>query len=133
VGADLRRSPSEERPAVAEKWHLSFTVSSPSGGAHRAQADTQCFEVAATSVRSTTAAQDRPEGQKLYALRKQILEPVFGIIKSVMDFRQFLLRGIDNVRSEWNLATMAWNMRRISSWGCTLKPAHRLNFFLYPK
>ena len=36
-----------------------------------------------------------PEGRKLYALRKQIPEPVFGIIKSVMGFRQFLLRGLD--------------------------------------
>src|SRR6266478_10091234 len=36
-----------------------------------------------------------PEGKKLYALRKQIPEPVFGIIKSVMGFRQFLLRGLD--------------------------------------
>src|ERR1700692_2281603 len=53
------------------------------------------------------------EGRKLYALRKQIPEPVFGIIKSVMGFRQFMLRGIDNVRSEWNLVTMAWNVKRM--------------------
>ena len=54
-----------------------------------------------------------PEGKKLYALRKQTPEPVFGIIKSVLGFRQFLLRGIDNVRGEWNLVTMAWNMKRM--------------------
>jgi transposase len=54
-----------------------------------------------------------PEGRKLYALRKQIPEPVFGIIKSVMGFRQFLLRGIDSVRGEWSLVTMAWNMKRL--------------------
>ena len=36
-----------------------------------------------------------PEGKKLYALRKQTPEPVFGIIKSVLGFRQFLLRGLD--------------------------------------
>jgi transposase len=53
------------------------------------------------------------EGKKLYALRKQTPEPVFGIIKSVLGFRQFLLRGIDNVRGEWNLVTMAWNMKRM--------------------
>ena len=52
-------------------------------------------------------------GRKLYALRKQIPEPVFGIIKSVMGFRQFLLRGIDKVRGEWRLVTMAWNMKRM--------------------
>jgi Transposase DDE domain len=37
---------------------------------------------------------------------------VFGIIKSVMGFRQFLLRGLDNVQGEWSLVTMAWNMKR---------------------
>ena len=54
-----------------------------------------------------------PEGKQLYALRKQTPEPVFGIIKSVLGFRQFLLRGLDNVRGEWNLVTMAWNMKRM--------------------
>ena len=54
-----------------------------------------------------------PQGKKLYALRKQTPEPVFGIIKSVMGFRQFLLRGLDNVRGEWSLVTMAWNMKRM--------------------
>jgi hypothetical protein len=53
------------------------------------------------------------EGKKRYALRKQTPEPVFGIIKSVLGFRQFLLRGLDNVRGEWKLVTMAWNMKRM--------------------
>jgi hypothetical protein len=54
-----------------------------------------------------------PEGSKLYSLRKQIPEPVFGIIKSVLGFRQFLLRGLDKVRGEWSLVTMAWNIKRM--------------------
>jgi hypothetical protein len=54
-----------------------------------------------------------PEGKKLYRLRKQMPEPVFGIIKSVMGFRQFLLRGIDKVRGEWSLVTMSWNLKRM--------------------
>ena len=54
-----------------------------------------------------------PEGKKLYALRKQTPEPVFGIIKSVMGFRQFLLRGLEKVQGEWSLVTMAWNMKRM--------------------
>src|ERR1700704_1827067 len=57
-----------------------------------------------------------PQGKKLYALRKQTPEPVFGIIKSVMGFRQFLLRGLDNVQGEWSLVTMAWNMKRMYAW-----------------
>ncbi len=54
-----------------------------------------------------------PEGKRLYALRKHTPEPVFGIIKSVLGFRQFLLRGLDRVRGEWTLVTMAWNMKRM--------------------
>ena len=48
-----------------------------------------------------------------YKLRKQTVEPVFGIIKQVLGFRQFLLRGIANVRLEWNLVTLAYNMKRL--------------------
>jgi hypothetical protein len=54
-----------------------------------------------------------PEGRRLYALRKQTPEPVFGIIKSVMGFRQFHLRGLDKVKGEWNLVTLAWNVKRM--------------------
>ena len=38
---------------------------------------------------------------------------MFGIIKSVLGFRQFLLRGLDKVRGEWNLVTLAWNLKRM--------------------
>jgi Transposase DDE domain len=54
------------------------------------------------------------QGRDLYGLRKQTAEPVFGIIKSVMGFRQFLLRGLDSVRGEWSLVTMAWNIKRMA-------------------
>jgi len=53
------------------------------------------------------------EGKRLYALRKQIPEPVFGIIESAMGFRQFSLRGLQKVKGEWNLVTLAWNVRRM--------------------
>ncbi len=49
----------------------------------------------------------------MIAMGKQTPEPVFGIIKSVLWFRQFLLRGLENVRGEWKLVTMAWNMKRM--------------------
>ena len=54
------------------------------------------------------------QGRKLYGLRKQTVEPVFGIIKSVMGFRQFLLRGLASVEGEWSLVTMAWNIKRMA-------------------
>jgi len=53
-------------------------------------------------------------GRADYGLRKQTVEPVFGIIKSVMGFRQFLLRGFEAVTGEWSLVTMAWNIRRMA-------------------
>ncbi len=52
-----------------------------------------------------------PEGRKLYAKRKHPPEAVFGIIKSVLGFCQFRVRGRD--RGEWNLVTMACNMKRL--------------------
>ena len=54
-----------------------------------------------------------PEGRKVYALRKHTPEPVFGIIKSAIGFRQFSLRGLDKARGEWSLVTMAWNIKRM--------------------
>ena len=40
-------------------------------------------------------------------------EPVFGIIKSVLGFRQFSMRGLERARGEWSLVTMAWNIKRM--------------------
>ena len=54
------------------------------------------------------------KGRKVYALRKQTVEPVFGIIKSVMGFRQFMLRGIEKVTGEWTLVCLAWNLKRMA-------------------
>ena len=53
------------------------------------------------------------EGRKLHALRKQVPGPLFGILKSVLGFRQFPLRGLEKVRGEWSLVTMAWNVKRL--------------------
>jgi hypothetical protein len=54
-------------------------------------------------------------GRKLYALRKCTVEPVFGLIKHVMKFRQFLLRGLANARGEWSLVCLAWNLKRMNA------------------
>ena len=67
----------------------------------------------ATAMQRMAYRLKTPEGKKLYALRKQTPEPVFGIIKSVMGFRQFLLRGLQNVQGEWDLVTMSWNIKRM--------------------
>ncbi len=54
------------------------------------------------------------EGRGLYARRKCTVEPVFGIIKHVMGFRQFSLRGSEKVQGEWTLVSMAWNLKRMA-------------------
>jgi len=41
-----------------------------------------------------------PEGKAIYAVRKSTVEPVFGIIKSVLGYRQFMRRGLENVDAE---------------------------------
>lgn len=51
--------------------------------------------------------------RRRYRLRQQTVEPVLGIIKSVLGFRQFLLRGVDKVRTEWTLVALAYNVKRL--------------------
>jgi Transposase DDE domain len=52
-------------------------------------------------------------GRTLYSLRKQTVEPVFGIIKRVMGWRQMSMRGLAKAQGEWSLVTMAWNIKRM--------------------
>jgi transposase len=53
------------------------------------------------------------KGRETYAQRKWITEPVFGQIKRGMGFRQFLLNGIDKIRSEWRMVCMAHNLKKL--------------------
>ena len=68
-----------------------------------------------TPVEAMAHRLQTPDGKALYAKRKCIPEPVFGIIKSAMGFPQFLLRGLENVQGEWSLVTTAWNVKRMFS------------------
>jgi hypothetical protein len=54
------------------------------------------------------------KGKQIYKKRKETVETVFGIIKSIMGFRQFMLRGIEKVNAEWALVRVAYNFK-----GCT--------------
>jgi transposase len=54
-----------------------------------------------------------PQGNALYGLRKQVVEPVFGIIKQTLRMRQFLLRGQAKVSGEWDLVCMGYNLKRM--------------------
>jgi hypothetical protein len=52
-------------------------------------------------------------GKAKYKLRQQTVEPVFGIIKSVIGFRRFLLRGLEKVSLEWTWVSVAYNLKRL--------------------
>lgn len=67
----------------------------------------------ATAVQTMRHALKTPQGRGIYARRKCTVEPVIGIIKSVLGFRQFLLRGLKDVNGELNLVAMAWNLKRM--------------------
>ena len=53
------------------------------------------------------------EGRALYKLRRQTVEPVFGVIKAVLGFSGFSLRGLDKVEGEWTLVALAYNCKRL--------------------
>ena len=92
VGAGDRRRKHDFRPAVPEK-----PVSEPKTEWLRRMRDKMATE----------------EGRAYYRLRKQTVEPVFGIVKEAMGFRRFLLRGLGKVEGEWSLVTLAYNCKRL--------------------
>ena len=53
------------------------------------------------------------QGKALYKQRKQTVEPVFGIIKEVLGFRRFSMRGKEKVESEWCLICLSYNLKKI--------------------
>ena len=59
------------------------------------------------------------KGKTIYALRKSIVEPVFGQIKQLRGFRQFLLRGIEKVQAEWALVCLTHNILKMYRICCT--------------
>jgi len=72
------------------------------------------LEPGATPMQTMVHKLATKAGRAIYALRKQTVEPVFGIIKSVMGFRKFSMRGLNKVKAEWNLVCLAWNMKRMA-------------------
>jgi len=64
-------------------------------------------------------------GKALYKLRQQTVEPVFGIIKAVLGFRQFRLRGWAKASLEWTLVCLAYNLKRLHRLGAGLKLAEQ--------
>jgi len=63
------------------------------------------------------------KGRKIYAKRKEVVEPVFGQIKECRGLRQFLLRGVERVSPEWDIWCLTHNILKLFRSGCCPKPA----------
>jgi hypothetical protein len=77
------------------------------------KADPMAPEPGASAMEVMRYRLKTPAGRAKYRLRQQTGEPVFGIIKRVMGFRRFLLRGLTKVRLEWTLVSTAYNLKRL--------------------
>jgi hypothetical protein len=66
---------------------------------------------------------DTAQGKQLYGLRKQTVEPVFGIIKQAIGFRRFLLRGQEKAELELSLMATSDNLKRLFNLGMSLTGA----------
>lgn len=93
IGRPCARRPYDFRPRPAERELRRIT---------------EPWRLAMKDRLETTEAGD------LYRLRKQTVEPVFGIIKSIMGFRRFSLRGLAKVTTEWTLVALAYNCKRMA-------------------
>jgi transposase len=67
----------------------------------------------ATRVDRMSRKLHRKLGAAVYAARKAMVEPVFGQIKQARGFRQFLLRGLENVQAEWSLVCTTHNILKL--------------------
>ncbi len=77
------------------------------------KAEAPAKEPKAEWLQAMAAKLDSAEGRALYRLRQQTVEPVFGVIKAVLGFTGFSLRGLDKVAGEWNLVALAYNCKRL--------------------
>lgn len=95
------------------------------GSVSSALADSGFFgERAVAAVAEVMAHRlETKSGRDLYALRKQTVEPVFGIIKEAIGFRRFTMRGLEKAGLEWTPVTTAYNLRRLFNLGAKLARA----------
>jgi len=70
-------------------------------------------EAGVTDMATLKQKLETEAGRAKYAKRKQTVEPVFGIVKSVMGFTRFLLHGHEKVEGEWTLVRLAYNVKRL--------------------
>jgi transposase len=78
-----------------------------------AHAEASTKEAKAAWLQAMAAKLASARGRALYQLRQQTVEPVFGIIKAVLGFTRFSLRGQGKVAGEWHLVALAYNCKRL--------------------
>jgi transposase len=89
------------RQAHHQSWH-SFFAKEPQPPSEAASSKVKMAYKLQTAV-----------GREIYRLRKCTVEPVIGIIKDVLGFRQFSLRGSFAAAGEWTLVCLAYNLKRL--------------------
>src|SRR5207248_11561229 len=77
-----------------------------------AQADEPPSDTTSPKVKMAYKLQTEP-GREIYRLRKCTVEPVIGIIKEILGFRQFSLRGLLAAAGQWTLVCLAFNVKRL--------------------
>ncbi len=118
VLADNGYANGEEVAALAESG-IEALVATGARGRRRthdfrpAKAEAAAKEPKADWLKAMAAKLESEDGRALYKLRQQTVEPVFGIIKAVLGFTSFSLRGLDKVAGEWNLVALAYNCKRL--------------------
>jgi hypothetical protein len=89
----------------------------PKGGAKEPAAQTAAATAAALARAKMQEKLQTAAGKALYAARKQIVEPVFGMTKSVRGIHRFLVRGAEKVSGEWQLICLTHNLLKIWRYG----------------
>ena len=108
-----------EEVETLSKRDIETLVATGAGGGKRrydfrpSKAKKPAKEVKAEWLIAMKAKLESEAGRAKYRLRKQTVEPVFGIIKNVLGFRHFYLRGLAKVEGEWKLLALAYNCKRL--------------------
>jgi transposase len=118
VLADNGYANGEEVERLAARGIEALVATGAGGGRRRhdfrpAKAATAAKEPKAEWLQAMATKLASEEGSALYKRRQQTVEPVFGIIKAVLGFTHFSLRGQGKVAGEWSLVALAYNCKRL--------------------
>lgn len=120
TGYDHPRQSQRAQKELAVEIYCPPQKSAAGKGSARRQsrARTEARQRAQELRESMRAKTESEEGRRLLRARSTSVEPAFGIIKSVLGWRRFSLRGLAKVSTEWDLIALAFNCRRLARhWG----------------